>query len=106
MRVKGTAYHARINLLRGKWGSDRVDTFLRDFEKNHPGFPKAVLPTTWLPAEDFLALIDEPMSATEIVKLAYEELQIPRRRAFEMLAELKRDGSLKQPKKRGPYEPT
>ena len=58
MRVKGTAYHARINLLRGKWGSERVDAFLRDFEAKHSSFPKAILPTTWLPAEDFLGLID------------------------------------------------
>jgi hypothetical protein len=58
MRVKGTAYHARLNLLRGKWGNDRVDTFLRGFAATHPSFPAAILPTTWLPAEDFLAFID------------------------------------------------
>jgi hypothetical protein len=56
-------------------------------------------------AKDLLALIDEPMSATEIVRLAYEELQIPRRRVFELLRDLKRAGLIRQPEKRGFYEP-
>jgi len=56
-------------------------------------------------AKDLLALIDEPMSATEIVKAAYEERGIPRRRVFELLADLKASGLLKQPQKRGKYGP-
>jgi AAA domain/CHC2 zinc finger len=57
-------------------------------------------------AKDLLALIVGPMSATEIVSEAYEELQMPRRRVFECLTELKRAGLLlKQPGKRGKYEP-
>jgi hypothetical protein len=56
-------------------------------------------------AKDVLALIDEPMSATEIVKAAYEERNIPRRRVFELLADLKASGLLKQPERRGKYEP-
>jgi hypothetical protein len=56
-------------------------------------------------AKDVLALIDEPMSATEIVKMAYEERNIPRRRVFELLADLKASGLLKQPQTRGKYEP-
>ena len=50
------------------------------------------------------SLIDQPMSATEIVKAAYAECNIPRRRAFELLAELKNAGLLRQPQKRGKYE--
>jgi hypothetical protein len=50
-------------------------------------------------------LIDKAMSATEIVKVAYEERGIPRRRVFELLAELKAAELIKQPKPRGPYEP-
>jgi hypothetical protein len=56
-------------------------------------------------AKDLLVLIDEPMSATQIVKLAAQECGIPRRRVFELLAELKDAGLLRQPKKRGEYEP-
>jgi hypothetical protein len=58
MQVKGTAYHARLMLLRSKWGDARVDAFLQKFRREHPRFPSTVLPTTWLPAADFLALID------------------------------------------------
>src|SRR5207248_2334140 len=52
-------------------------------------------------AKDVLALVDKPMSATEIVKAAYEEKDIPRRRTFELLADLKASGLLKQPQVRG-----
>jgi hypothetical protein len=52
-------------------------------------------------AKDILALIDKPMSATEIVKVAYEESNIPRRRTFELLADLKVSGLLKQPQNGG-----
>jgi len=50
-------------------------------------------------------MIDKAMSATEIVKAADEERGIPRRRVFELLAELNAAGLIKQPKPRGPYEP-
>jgi hypothetical protein len=56
-------------------------------------------------AKEVLELIDKAMSATEIVKAAAEERGIPRRRFFELLAELKAVGLIKQPKPRGPYEP-
>src|SRR5262249_26518448 len=56
-------------------------------------------------AKDLLDLIDHPMSATEIVKAASKELGIPRRRVFEMLGELKQRELIRQPQKRGPYEP-
>lgn len=58
MHVKGTAYHARLLLLRSKWGDARVDAFLAKFRAAHPRFPTTVLPTTWLPVRDFLGLID------------------------------------------------
>jgi len=58
MRVKGTAYHARINLLRAKLGDDGVEEFMKSFLDQHASFPRDVLATTWLPAEEFLELID------------------------------------------------
>jgi len=54
--------------------------------------------------KEILELIDEPMLASEIVKLAKDELGIEERRVFELLRELKRSGSLKQPERRGKYE--
>ena len=48
---------------------------------------------------------EKKISATEIVKAAYAECNIPRRRAFELLAELKAAGLIKQPRPRGNYEP-
>ena len=56
-------------------------------------------------AKDLLLLIDRPMSATEIVEMAHEEIGVDRRRVFELLRELKAAGLLKQPEKRGKYEP-
>jgi hypothetical protein len=56
-------------------------------------------------AKHLLELIDKPMSATEIVKEAGQECGIPRRRVFELLAELKEGGLIRQPEKRGVYEP-
>jgi hypothetical protein len=58
MRVKGTAYHARLNLLRGKWGAEKVEEFLARFHARHPSFPRNVLATTWIPADEFLKLND------------------------------------------------
>jgi hypothetical protein len=54
--------------------------------------------------DDVLELIDGPMTATQIVKAAEEELGMDRRRVFELLNELKRTGRVKQPEKRGSYE--
>lgn len=55
--------------------------------------------------EKLLELIDRPLSATEIVKLAYDEMDFPRRRVFEMLDKLVSDGKLtKHPGQRGKYE--
>jgi hypothetical protein len=56
-------------------------------------------------AEDLFELINGPMSAGEIVKVAKDELGMDRRRVFELLDELKRNGRIKQPQKRGKYEP-
>ncbi|MCA9592021.1 MAG: hypothetical protein KC776_01885 [Myxococcales bacterium] len=58
MRVKGTAYHARLNLLRSKWGEEKVAAFLKGFHERHPSFPRKVLATTWMPADEFLKLND------------------------------------------------
>ena len=55
--------------------------------------------------KDIVELVDQPMSATEIVKIAKEERGIPERRAYELLAEAKATGQLRQPQKRGKYEP-
>jgi hypothetical protein len=76
-----------------------VDDFADPDKLRQPGRPREHT------ADDLRALIDVPMSATDIVRLAYEELQIPRRTVFELLAECKRRGLLKQPEKRGLYEP-
>jgi hypothetical protein len=54
--------------------------------------------------KEILELIDEPMLASEIVKLAKEELGINERRVFESLRELKQSGKLKQAEKRAKYE--
>jgi hypothetical protein len=56
-------------------------------------------------AKDLLELIDRPMAAKEIVKTASEELGMERRRVFELLAELKGCELIRQPQKRGAYEP-
>jgi DNA-binding IclR family transcriptional regulator len=45
------------------------------------------------------------MKAKDIVKVAHDELDMPRRRVFELLAELKGSGRVKQPQERGEYEP-
>jgi AAA domain-containing protein/DnaB helicase-like protein len=50
-------------------------------------------------ATDLLELIDQPMSAKEIVRLAHDEFGIGRRRVFDLLDELKRCGRIKQPEK-------
>jgi hypothetical protein len=85
--------------VRWKYPLFTVDASLDPFDLKTTGRPEKYH------AKDLRELIDEPMSATEIAKLAYEQLQIPRRRVFELLAELKRGGLLKQPQKRGNYEP-
>ena len=55
-------------------------------------------------ATDLLELMEHPMSAKEIERLAHDELGIGRRRVFILLDELKRNGRIKQPEKRGNYE--
>jgi hypothetical protein len=54
--------------------------------------------------QDLLELIDKPMRATQIVKIAKEERGIPERRVYELLREAKGAESLRQPKPRGAYE--
>ena len=59
MRVKGTAYLARVQLLKAKLGSDEaVEEFLARYQRSHPEFPKSVIPTTQIPAHTFLAFVD------------------------------------------------
>jgi hypothetical protein len=64
---------------------------------------KAGRPREYDPNE-LLELIDNPMRAAEIVKIADEELGWPERPTFECLRQLRATGRLKQPKKRGKYE--
>jgi hypothetical protein len=54
-------------------------------------------------ASELLDLITEPMSATEIVNIAQEELGMSNRKAFEFLKELKEKGLVNQPTPRGKY---
>jgi hypothetical protein len=65
---------------------------------------KAGRPREYDPNE-LLELIDKPMRAAEIVKIADEELGWPERPTFECLRQLRTTDRLKQPKKRGKYEP-
>lgn len=58
MRVKGTAYLARIQLLRAKLGDEALAAFLAGFRARHPEFPREVLVTTQIPAAEFVALMD------------------------------------------------
>jgi RecA-family ATPase len=55
-------------------------------------------------ADDLLELIDEAMSAGDIVKLAKEQRGISERQTFQFLKELKQSGVLEQKHKRGKYE--
>ena len=76
-----------------------VDATLNPSELKQPGRPELHR------AKDLLFLVDKPMAATEIVKMAHEEFGMERRRVYELLAELKSSGLLKQPEKRGKYAP-
>ncbi len=58
MRVKGTAFHARLHLLKHKLGEHAVEAFIVEFRRTHPEFPTSVLPTSQIPAETFLQLND------------------------------------------------
>lgn len=58
MRVKGTAYQARVKLLEVKLGEAECASFLSRYRAEHPGFPDRVLVTTRIPVEDFLAFND------------------------------------------------
>jgi hypothetical protein len=53
---------------------------------------------------DVVDLVDEPMKAGQIVKLAAQELGMQRRTVFEALHEAKASGQLLQRQKRGLYE--
>jgi len=55
-------------------------------------------------AQDLLDLIEEPMSASEIVRTAANERGIPRRTVFELLDQLKTTKKLRQPERHGKYE--
>lgn len=59
MRVKGTAYLARVLLLKAKLGSEEaVAEFLAEYQRTHPDFPRSVIPTTQIPALSFLSFVD------------------------------------------------
>jgi AAA domain len=85
--------------VRWKYPLFTVDVSLDPFDLKTAGRPEKYN------VKDILELVDQPMSATEIVKVAREEKNIPRRRTYELLAEAKAAGLLKQPQKRGKYEP-
>jgi hypothetical protein len=76
-----------------------VDVTLNPAQLKQPGRPELYH------ADDLLKLIERPMKAKDIVKVAHDELDMPRRRVFELLAELKASERLKQPQERGEYEP-
>jgi hypothetical protein len=85
-------------VMRWEYPLFAVDALLDPVRLRQAGRPPAYNP------DDVLDLIDGPMTATQIVKAAGQELGIDRRRVFELLNELKRTGRLKQPEKRGAYE--
>ncbi len=59
MRVKGTAYLARLQLLEAKLGSRaHVEAFVARHRQTNPGLPASVLPTSLIPAAVFLTFID------------------------------------------------
>jgi hypothetical protein len=93
--------HAPIQpfVVRWKFPLMCAELCLNPEKLKRPGAPKIYR------EEKLLELIDQPLSATEIVKLAYDEMDFPRRRVFEMLDKLVSDGKLKKhPGKRGKYE--
>ncbi len=58
VKVKGTAYLARLKLLQEKLGDQGAADFVSRYRVGHPEFPEKVLPTTRLPIEMFLAFTD------------------------------------------------
>jgi len=84
-------------VVRWEWPLMCVDSLLDPAQLKQPGRPQLHH------AEDLLELIEQPMSATEIVDAA-KEIGMERRRVFELLADLKRCGKIKQQQKRGKYE--
>jgi hypothetical protein len=76
-----------------------VDSMLDPAKLKKAGRPREYDP------KELLELIERPMRAAKIVKIAKEERGIPERRTYECLRELKKKGLLKQPCPRGPYEP-
>jgi hypothetical protein len=75
-----------------------VDSTLDPTELKKAGRPREYDP------KEVLELIDKPMHAAEIIKIAKEELGMPERRIYECLRELKRTDVVKQSRPRGPYE--
>jgi hypothetical protein len=92
--------HAPVEPFVVKWEYPRfvVVTTLDPTKLKRVGRPAKYDP------KELLDLIDEPMLASEIVKLAKDELGIEERRVFDLLRELKRSQLLRQPQKRGKYE--
>jgi len=66
MRVKGTAYLARVKLLTEKLGDEGAGIFLDEYCRKHDDFPRSVLPTSLIPARNFLQFVDA------IVERVYE----------------------------------
>lgn len=59
MRVKGTAYLARLVLLREKLTEEgAVERFVEDYARTNPEFRTHIIPTSQIPAEAFLKFID------------------------------------------------
>ena len=59
MNVKGTAYLARVSYLKQTLGEPAWEQFIAEYAKKVPRFGENVLPTTRIPAQDFVALNDE-----------------------------------------------
>ena len=59
MNVKGTAYLARVSYLKQKLGENAWDQFIGEYARQVPRFAESALPTTRIPAQDFLDLNDE-----------------------------------------------
>ena len=76
-----------------------VDAALDPAKLKKPGRPREYDPN------QLLELIDKKMRAAQIVKIAKDELGWPERPTYECLRQLKATNKLKQPRRRGAYEP-
>ncbi len=56
MNVRGMAFEARQNQIVSDFGIDRWEEFMEKFRESHPEFPQSILPTTWIPIEQFIGL--------------------------------------------------